>query len=246
VIPVSLPAPIGAEPRRFTYLALAICVLGAAYIADRVTYWSGYWQNGAAAMLRDGPVTLSIGSERLRLPRDYIVSARRSPQSPGRDNAFDALRLSMNWPGLASARSQDAGSFRRDGPNPAIQVELEHNPGRESLRARLDPFYRRLARGGELAGPDGLRILTLSARGAAKTELIVFDPSVQNGFIARCIRPSSLENAACHRAILLTSGLELRYRFDQHLLPDWRQLDTAILGKIGSFRLSGAAGSGNV
>ncbi|POF31639.1 hypothetical protein [Roseibium marinum] len=236
MIPLSLPAPIGLQTRRFTYLALAICILGAAHIATRVTYWSKIWHDNAAVIPGDGPVSLTVGAARFRVPSDYLVSAHR--QLPEKNNRFDILRLAMSWPGLAGhggAPRANAGPSRLSG---TIQVELEHNPGRESLRARMDPFYRRLARGGELAGPDGLKILNLSSRGASRTELIVYDPSVQNGFIARCLKqPSNEDDTICNRAILLSSGLELRYRFARDLLPDWRQLDNAILRKIDSFRV---------
>ncbi|WP_299820891.1 hypothetical protein [uncultured Roseibium sp.] len=241
MIPLSLPAPIGGRTRGFTYLALAICVLGAAHIAGRVTFWSKAWQENEAAFAASGPVALSIGSVRFRIPPDYVVGAHG--QSSETDSQLDILRLAMGWPGLESA-GRNGGRLQPDGgsdlPKVAgpIQIELEHNPGRQSLRARMDPFYRRLARGGELAGPDGLKILNLSSRGASATELIVYDPAVQNGFIARCLKRSSMEgDTVCNRAVLLTSGLELRYRFPRDLLPDWRQLDNAILQKIDSFRI---------
>ncbi|MCX2722293.1 hypothetical protein [Roseibium salinum] len=237
MIPVSLPAPINSQPRHFTFLALAICVLAAAYIVERVSYWSRYWQTNTAGALASEPVSLTIGTAQFRLPVGYIDTMRQRHQSLGGDSEFEALRLSMHWPDLGSAASRTPQRGAAD----EILVELEHNPGRESLRARLDPFYRRLARGAELSGPDGLKILTLSARRTPKTDLIVYDPSVRNGFIARCLRKSTTESATCHRAILLASGLELRYRFDQGLLPDWRKLDSAIIAKVESFRVHATA-----
>ncbi|PVB59996.1 hypothetical protein [Labrenzia sp. 011] len=236
MIPLSLPAPIGAQTRRFTYLAVAICILGTAHIAARVSHWSTVWQDHAAARSGDAPVSLTVGDVRFRFPPDYRVSAHR--QSPREAGRFDFLRLAMVWPGLDGDRLRSAGDSDLPPADSTIQIELEHNPGRENLRARIDPFYRRLARGGELDGPDGLKILNLSSRGTSRTELIVYDPSAQNGFIARCLKASPKEERTmCNRALLLASGLELRYRFSRELLPDWRQLDNAILRKIDSFRV---------
>lgn len=240
MIPLSLPAPIGGRTRGFTFLVLAICLVGAAHIADRVTFWSKVWLGTETAASGDEPVFLTVGPGQFRIPPKYLAGARR--QSSGTDNRFRSLRLAMIWPGLDSpglhsGRFQPAGMSNQPGIGSTIQIELEHNPGRRSLRARMDPFYRRLARGGELAGPNGLKILNLSSHGGSGTELIVYDPSVQNGFIARCLRQSSQpDNTVCNRAVVLTSGLELRYRFARKLLPEWRQLDTAILQKIDTFR----------
>ncbi len=228
MIPVSLPEPSGTRPHIFSYLALAICALAVVYIAERIRFWSVYWQSDARFVALAEPLDLTVGTAAFQIPQGYIVSGHWNFLQ--KDNRTDHLRLAMTWPGLAPAGHLSANSSQQQ-----LRVELEHNPGRESLRAHLDPFYRRLARGGELRGPDGLKILTLSARGSARTDLVVYDPSRQDGFIARCRQETSRAVPTCHRAVLLASGLDLRYQFDQTLLPDWRQLDPAVLQKTGSF-----------
>ena len=236
--PLTLPEPSRAQPRHFTYLALAMCVLAIAHIAERTNYWSKYWQNGATATFGKKPVTVSVGAARLTLPLEFITTSRQRYRSLGPDTDFKTLRLSMTWPDLEAPPLHTPIFADTIDSDRTILAELESNHGRESLRARLDPFYRRLARGGEIRGPDGLKILTLSARGSATSDLIVYDPSVQNGFIARCIKKAANGGSTCHRAIVLASGLELRYRFSQSLLPDWRKLDRAITRKIAGFRLN--------
>ncbi|GAB2183132.1 hypothetical protein [Roseibium sp. LAB1] len=226
VIPVSLPGPIRTDPRHFTWLALAMCVLGTAHVAGKIYSWSSGWP-ADAGVRQDQPVRFAVGSTRFELPLNLIATGLQKRQALGADAAFETLRLNLNW----SASTAAVG-----GTNP-IQVELESNPGRESLRARLDPFYRRLARGGEMKGPAGLKVLRLSARGASATDLIVYDPAVQNGFIARCRKDPSSGKAGCHRAIVFASGLELRYSFDQSLLPDWRRLDGDIVASIDGYKV---------
>ncbi|MCV0429108.1 MAG: hypothetical protein K5905_26950 [Roseibium sp.] len=236
--PLLLPEPSKAQPRHFTYLALAMCVLAIAHIAERTSYWSKYWQNGATETFGKKPVTLSVGTVEVTLPLEFITTSRQRYRALGADTNFKTLRLSMTWPFL-DAPPLHTNVFSDSADNErTILVELESNPGRESLRARLDPFYRRLARGGEIRGPDGLKILTLSSRGSPTSDLIVYDPSVQNGFIARCLKKVATGRSICHRAIVLASGLELRYRFDRSLLPDWRKLDKSIIRKIASFRVN--------
>jgi hypothetical protein len=208
-----------------------MCVLGTAHIAGKVYTWSFGWP-AEAGVRQDQPVRFAIGPTRFELPLNLIATAFQKRQALGSDTEFETLRLNLQW----SSSATDGGDTGWTTPA-EIQVELESNPGRESLRARLDPFYRRLARGGEKRGPAGLKVLTLSARRATATDLIVYDPAVQNGFIARCRKEPSSGTARCHRAIVFASGLELRYSFDQSLLPDWRRLDTDVVASIEGFRI---------
>ena len=228
MIPVTLPEPCATSPRHFTWLALALCVLGTAHIVDKIFSWTGTspWH---APELPSQPVTLSVGSAKFALRPHFIASSRQQRQSLEPGTVFETLRLAMTWPDLRPAKDKGSGTV--------LLIELESNQGRENLRARLDPFYRRLARGGEISGPDGLKMLRLSAQGTPLTDLVAYDPAERNGFIARCRKEPSTGAATCHRAIVYSSGLELRYRFDQSLLPEWRSLDASVTAKIADFQL---------
>lgn len=236
MIPVSLPEPINCNPRRFSRLILAMFVAGAVYIAERTAYWTENWNSSAFTGIPTGLATLSVGPQTFKLPFTYMSAADQRAVAQDRIGKFSVLKISMTWPGLNPAMNSEAS-----GPAGAVErilsLELEHNPERESMRARLDPFYRRLARGGEMSGPDGLKILQLSARTATKTDQIVFDPSRRNGFIARCRSDSMSVRPVCHRAVVLSSGLELRYRFSLDLLEDWRRIDNSIVRKVAAFRM---------
>lgn len=235
MIPMSLPVASGVKPRRFTALVLAIVLLSAAYIAERVAYWTRNWNSFEAFASVTGPVSIQVGQAGFNLPAEYIAMRRQRMAAQSGEGTLTALKLSMTWPDLQPVQS-GTGLARYGFHDQVLVVELEFNPGRESMRARLDPFYRRLARGGELSGPGGLKILRLSARGAAGRDLIAYDPAEPGGFIARCRRAGSGSNAICHRAIVMSSGLELRYRFNQDLLQDWRQIDNAVIEKVMTFR----------
>lgn len=235
MIPLSLPAASGANPSRFKVLVLAIIALAIAHLTERTVYWSSHWHMMSSSHAASAPVTLKIGDAGFHLPLDYIAINGQRKKAVGSSPSFSALKLAMTWPGLAPVNGP-VTAFTSGSAETTLLVELEHNPGRESMRARLDPFYRRLARGGELNGPDGLKILTLSALGATGRDLIAYDPARRNGFIARCLTNKSGREPTCHRAIVLSSGLELRYRFNQDLLADWRQIDSAIIRKVSAFR----------
>lgn len=236
MIPVSLPEPINSNPHRFSRLIVAMCLLGAVHIAERTAYWSENWNSSAFAGIPSGFATLSVGPETFKLPFAYISPAEKRAEVQNGTRDFKTLKISMTWPGLKPALNRDS-SNTTGATDRTLTLELEHNPERESMRARLEPFYRRLARGGELDGPDGLKVLRLSARGALQTDQIVFDPARRNGFIARCRSTAPDAHPVCHRAVVLSSGLELRYRFSQHLLEDWRRIDNSVVRKVAGFRI---------
>jgi len=227
---MTLPDPVGTKTRTFTCLVLAICALGAVLIAERVNHWTNYWTIGAANALSLKNVPVFVGKSGFRLPAAYIATPSQQNRALSREGRFQTLRLLMTWPTL----TPQVERYGFEGK--AILVELESDKGKESLRARLEPFYRRLARGGEISGPGGLKILTLSARGADTTDLIAYDPAAPDGFIARCLKETPASRAVCHRAVTLAEGLELRYRFDRTLLPQWREIESALTRKIEGLR----------
>lgn len=235
MIPLSLPEPSTSRPRHFAWLSLALGVLGVALVAEKLAGLPDSWP-GDRAVRPLAAVSVAVGPVQFRLQEDLIATAyqRRLAHVPG--TRFSTLRLALAWPDLAPV-----ATHVRSAEGNAILVDLDASPGRESLRARLEPFYRRLARGGELAGPDGLKMLTLSARGAPETDLVAYDPSHPEGFIVRCRKEAPSATAVCHRATRIAAGLELRYRFDQTLLPEWRRLDSAILTRVLSMRIDGMA-----
>jgi len=231
MIPLSLPEPGKSQPRHFTWLLLGISLLSAAYLAEKAHRFTGIWTAPSYAQ-SDKQVSVSVGPAQFQLQAGLISAIQQRSLAQSADARFSALRLAFSWPELAAAQDH----YPATGSSTVI-VDLDSNPGRESLRARLEPFFRRLARGGELTGPDGLKVLTLSARGAPASDLVAYDPTEPDGFIARCRLEPLAGAVLCHRAKRLESGLELRYRFDKSLLADWRRLDKAVLDRVDGLRV---------
>ncbi|WP_420414684.1 hypothetical protein [Roseibium sp.] len=232
----TLPAATNAKPLHFTMLAAALCVLTSAYVADRAVYWSGVvaplFQNHRQTL-----VSLSIGPHPFEIPAGYFRSAQHRIAADGEVPRHQQVSLLMTWPDLKMPGDEDAPA-RFGEPLPLIQVNLENDPHRESLRTQLDPVYKRLARGGERTAEAGLNMLTLSGQNAKNRDIIVYDPEADDGFIARCVRKRITDKAVCHRSITPGGGLLIRYQFDQTLLPDWRRLDRAVQAKLGTFNAS--------
>ncbi|MTI04403.1 hypothetical protein E1180_02590 [Roseibium denhamense] len=230
--PMSLPDPIGLKPGRFSVLAVSIAVLAAAYLADRIAYWTWNWDTAASRFQYPQILDVEIGPSAFAIPSDLLVNTRQKAALASGRRSVPKLSLEVTWPELSAVPQKYPASRTA---NRTITIDLESNPGRETMRARLDPFYRRLARGGELDGPAGLTVLRLSRKNAS-SDIIAFDPTTPNGFIARCSQDASTGNSVCHRAVAFQKGIEIRYRFDRDLLADWQVIEHSILGKVTSFR----------
>ncbi|MEP4767241.1 MAG: hypothetical protein ABJY83_05005 [Roseibium sp.] len=234
MIPYSLPEPIKTKPHHFTLLVVTLFVLATAYLFERGSYWYRHWQT-PNAFPQSQTVAIAVGNHNFKIPLGYIRTEHQRQAVLNQGQTLQKLGLSMTWPHLAMPGNQIFGASDSSSVE-VIEADLESNLGRETLRAQLDPFYRRLARGGEFRGPAGLNILKLSASTSSDQDQIVYDPMQQNGFIARCSKKGAWAEAVCHRALPLGDGLELRYRFDRQLLPQWQTLDPAIMALIENFR----------
>ncbi len=229
-----LPDASGTKPWHFTLLIAAIGLLATLLVVERTTNWASYLVDDPAKSVAPALMSLKVGGTLMRVPQDYVVKRPFGSLLQGSKSDLKKLRLAMSWPGLeAIGESAEVGSEHKLSEG-IIVADLEHHPGRETLRGQLETFYKRLARG-EFTGPNGLKLLSLSDQGSSKTDLIVYDPEKPNGFIARCLQLRALADAICHRAVMLPSGLELRYRFNGRLLTNWRALDRAVIRKIKSF-----------
>ncbi|MEP3045770.1 MAG: hypothetical protein ABJL55_12405 [Roseibium sp.] len=236
MIPYSLPEPINAKPLHFTLLVAALLVLTSAYLFSRGSYWYKHWQT-PYAFPQSQTVALAIGDRHFKIPIGYIRKEYQRLAVLNQGQELSKLGLSMTWPHLAMPNNQRS-SLEAGKVISVIEADLENSYGLETLRAQLDPFYRRLARGGEIRGPAGLNILQLSVPTASDQDQIVYDPTHANGFIARCMKKVAWSNATCHRALPLGNGLELQYRFDRQLLPEWQSLDPAVMALIENFQRS--------
>ncbi|WP_422022728.1 hypothetical protein [Roseibium sp.] len=231
----TLPAPTNAKPLHFAMLATALCVLTFAHVAER-----GYhWFMRAAPLFQSTPrhalVSVTMGPDHFRIPAGYFKSATHRLSAHGEADHYQQVSLLMTWPDLRMPGEDDA-TAQLGTPLPLIQVDLEHDPYRETLRTQLDPVYKRLARGGARPTTAGLNMLMLSARAAQNRDIIVYDPEAKDGFIARCVKKRSGAKAVCHRTVTPGGGQLIRYQFDQTLLPSWRELDAAIKEKVSGFR----------
>jgi len=215
-------------------LATALCVLTAAYVAERTTYWVKKSAPLFQTSHRQTPVSLSIGPHAFKIPAGYFRTAHHRVLPETDAVQHQQVSLLMTWPDLRMP-GDDAAPTVMGQPRPLVQIDLENDLRRETLRTQLDPVYKRLARGGEVPAGAGLNMLRLSGSSTQGRDVIVYDPKTSDGFIARCVKKRSHDKAVCHRTMTPGGGLLIRYQFDQTLLPDWQALDLAVQHKIHSF-----------
>ncbi len=243
MIPISVPDASGAHPLHFKVLTGTMVVLAAAYLFHVGSGWAAYIQSGPPLFQSHRKAHFSIGETRFEVPISHVASTGDIRSLLSGHKALHSIELAFPWPwpGLAGiAEHRLPGPIReRDA---VLKVEIANAPEVETLRSRLNPFFRRLARGGELQDPSGLIMLSLSGFGSAGTDRIVFDQGDPDGFIARCVKTSVREPDLCHRAIPFRDGLTLSYRFERSFLHMWPRLDGIVTRSVLGHAVAETAG----
>lgn len=232
MIPYSLPEPSNIKAHHFTMLTAALLLLTVAFLADRGLYWYRHWQT-PFTFPKNQMVPVLVGQTEFRIPAGYIRQDNRRTAVLNTGAQLPALGLAITWPDLGmpdNSRSDLSGSPK------IINIDIKQSTERETLRSQLEPFYKRLARGGETRGPSGLNTLNLSADTAEQRDQIVYDRAEKNGFIARCVQKTAWSTATCQSTLPVSGDLELTYRFDQRLLSEWRLLDQTVALVLESFQ----------
>lgn len=229
MIPLYLPQETNARPRVFTALTVVLGLLAFALIFEKTRL---IFQNlkPTAFSERDKLASVQIGKAKLNIPYHFIRSPYQRLWISGQKQRFGTLTLGFQWPYLTPLE-EDISSPSGN----KFLMELTETKDRESLRSRLEPFYKRLASGREKVGPAGLRLLTLSSTNDSVLHLVAYDPQRKDGFITRCYQANKTHRPICHRSVQVGPNLTVRYTFDQDILPHWQQLEKAVYQKVRSF-----------
>lgn len=232
-----LPKASGVKPRQFSYLLAMMALLALAYVGQMIFHWTGVWHaevvwtsDSIGKSYRLGDNTFVV-SEELLPDADQTIKLGFNKETP---TTFD---LEVIWPSMKGHRLESAqlSEAVAKGSN-HLQINVGIANGKETMRDRLKPVYRRLARGPEQAGPAGLRVLTLSGNRDSIVDQIVFEPKSSNGFIARCKQTNQKSAAICESELHLPDGIVVRYRFEQPLLANWGRVERRIVELIKSLK----------
>lgn len=225
------------QPRFLPHTMLALAVLSVCYILNMIIGWSGYSRSDIDWLDSRETYHLHVAGNAFAVPANLLrVSVPWLPIRPVLERDASLLQLAVIWPDMNARAPQDIAAGKSE-PN-LVLIDLEPYDGQETLRERLDPVYRRLARAPETAGPAGLRILTLSAAGSEIEDQIMFEPGRGAGFVARCTRQEFSDQATCTRKVALADGLFLTYRFTRQNLANWGRLDRKVIELVNRLKTS--------
>lgn len=236
MIPIELPSASGMRPLHFTVLTITIAILALAYLTYVAARWTGYLDQETPWAVFTQERHLHIGESSFSVPENLLRAPATSLSLLTGVATVQSFRLAVVWPNMKTAKNQNAQSnANAAAAGNLILVDVSARKTSETMWDRLDPVYRRLARGQETNGPAGLKILTLSSAIALEKDQIVFEPTRTGGFIARC-RQSSSEPAFCTREIRFGNDLTVTYRFSQVLLVNWGRLDRKVAQLVASMK----------
>lgn len=220
-----LPASSGVSPRYFTYLTASIAALTLIYVLYLAARWTGYWTADMQWTDVPGSRTVFVGDQAFEVPVNMIRVPAQRLGFNRRGERLSTLHLGVMWPSMSGFDANKADQFASFGKGSnVVLLDIGTYARHETMRDRLDPVYRRLARGVEGPGPAGLRVLNLSSSVGARDQ-IVYEPGTETGFIARCRQALSNPVAVCTAQKALPGGLLLTYRFERPHLANWGRLE---------------------
>lgn len=215
--------------------------LGLALIAGAISA-AGHWLGGRLALGGHSAATtiheIVLGNDVLAVSENMIrfEEARQS-------GVANRLDLYLRWPELDGYAEATRDAFNHaDGAREIIFVTFHKRLMSRDMSGRYEPIYAALTEPGA-QGPAGLDMRPFKATAGYLDEVLAVGPADRSGarFVARCLTgPLAAESLApCERDIHLGEGLSVNYRFPEHLLREWQQLDAALMARIGDLLQSG-------
>jgi hypothetical protein len=226
-----------AKERSGWLIPLAVFLVTAVLIGMVLLYYlsptpSELIEEQAAPTGVDTPVTLSIGSQALRIPANYIPYA-----SARKGGSFAEVKLIALLPDLTGYSPGDAEAFSPDSADSRLlNLRLRAQAGLDE-RDRLERIYLPQVedRNGK-PGPYGLTQFSFRESSSYRDEELFVGQSEAGPVVWRCSQAVSDSVAAsCMRDYPLTPGVAFTYRFKRRHLKDWREIDKRVRELMASF-----------
>jgi hypothetical protein len=206
-------------PWIFALVAVAVLATGV------LVYFRGLQQDALDLVTDATRVPLEVAHHRFMVPANMLRTDRQR-----RGGQTDAIDMALHWPELSGYSDATAADFASGDPRaPIIYVTIGPRLAPLDATARLDTVYARFFTGKAVAGPSGLVGRMLSAGSGFDGEVIYFQPSAQQPFVARCPATATAEMpATCLRDINIGTDLTILFRFDKNLLGQWQPLEAGV------------------
>lgn len=173
--------------------------------------------------------SILVGQDVLHLPANAIRFAEQR-----KDGRAESISTYLSWPRMEGFRKETASTFsnpaRRDG---LIFADFSQSVMSRDMSGRVEPIYSRLFNGVPVKGPAGLTIRSLSKKSGFGDEKLLIARTKDGGIYAvRCVLPAKKQEATsadCLRDVRVGKDLTMLYRFSSTLLPQWQEIDRAML-----------------
>lgn len=180
-----------------------------------------------------GPVALSVGPARFRIPANFIPLARAR-----RGGAMDELALIAMLPDLKGYTLAKAQEFTANAADSGV-VNILLKTGQPPLpeAERIDRIYLAQVENPKgQAGPYGLRQYRFRAESGYHDQDLFVGTTDAGPMVLLCAKLApDIAAPSCLRDMPLADGPSLSYRFKRAQLAQWRTLDSGIRALIGAF-----------
>ncbi len=169
-----------------------------------------------------------IGEQPFSIPANMVEQAL--PE--GEDLQKGRIDLAMQWPQMIGRNEENRLAFAdmtRSAPILQVMLRLHSDP--VSPSQRFERIFRPAFFGEPLDAPNGLTGILLAEGSGYGGEVLYYDQTPGDArFSIRC---NSLDTrsapAECLRHMQLSAEIALEYRFRIGLLPQWREIEKAVL-----------------
>lgn len=195
------------------FIVISVMGLVAAYCLDALTRRAV----DEPPLERGTPVDFTLAATELHIPSNWL----RAPRSGGFVETIE-LAIPLAVPGL--------------GDRIVVSVTLVSRARATPSAALLDTLYIHRFTREQVSAHRGLIGKPLLAEAGYQNETIWYDPVNANPFVAKCLTlaHANANQPGCIRAVSVGERISAVIRFDERVLPQWRQFDAAMAGELAS------------
>jgi hypothetical protein len=169
-----------------------------------------------------------IGQDHLKLPANVV---RTDIQR--KTGTAEQIDLVLTWPELEGYTQENRSRFYDvTAAGSLLFVEISQRTMTHDMAGRFEPIYKLLLQPQAEAGPAGLVRYNFKDDSTYHGEvLFVSAPGTDPAFAIRCTLPAENQQASntdCQYDTDAGQDLTVMPRYSKHLLPQWKEIDTAI------------------
>ncbi len=176
------------------------------------------------------PVTVTIGGTALSIPANMI---RFSVERGGPQSKAD---LHVHWPSLEGFTAERGGLFQGSAvDSPIVYMTIRSSHGAMAPEERFRTVYPRVLADGMREEPDGMVVRSFREGFGYDGEELYIARDPEQPLVARCLPEGSGGVVICMSEFRTDQGVDVGYRFQKHMMDEWRTLDLGVRGLVADF-----------